>query len=256
MKSILAAVTLVLLSFQPSFADVTSELNSARERWIKAFNNQSNDIHFQYFKLGGLYLNDQLFIDRGDIAEQLANVNSTIQGVEVLRTLKTDNKRYFEIGTYDLAGKNKDKIIYATVWKKVSGKLNNGLQWIKEFDALYPQKGGSADTSSLDVSIKKWDKWVHKKSALQFAKRMYADDAVYFIKGSPVLGRKAIQKEYGGYVEASGFYLRLSPKNKVIFQPKRAVDIGSYKTPWGRGNYVRFWKQQPDDSWRVVFEAD
>jgi hypothetical protein len=255
MKPILATIIFILLSFQTCIADVDSELKEARGRWIEAFNNRSSDIHSQYIKSGGLFLNDQLYVDRAEIAGQLANINSTIQDVEVLRTLKTSNKRYFEIGSYDVVGEIDDKIIYATVWLKVSGS-ENGPQWVKEFDVLYPNNGGNTDTSSLDAAIKKWDKWVHKKSALQFTKRMYVDDAVYFTKGYPNLGRRAIEREYGGYVEYAGFYLRMSPKGKVIFQPGRAFDIGSYKTPWGRGNYVRFWKQQPDESWRINFEAD
>ncbi len=256
MKFVLTTIMFMVVVNQPGMADVERELKEARESWVEAFNSQSNNINKHYFKLGGLFLNDQLYVDRAEISEQLTGINSTIQNIEVLRTLKTSKKRYFETGTYNVDGDNGEKMIYATVWKKTSGSDNDGRKWVKEFDVLYPQKGGGTDTTSLDASIKKWDKWVHKKSALQFTKRMYADDAVYFIKGSPVSGRSAIKNEYSSYIELPAFYLRLSPKEKIIFQQDRAIDIGSYRTPWGNGNYVRFWKQQADESWRIVFEAD
>ena len=255
MKFILTIAAFVTLSIQPSLAEIPQKLNDARSQWIDAFNNQANDIHLKYFKLGGLYLNNQLYVDRGEIADQLANLNLTIQSVDVLHTLKDSKKRFFEIGSYNISGEVSGKLIYATIWLKVSSS-GDGPQWVKEFDVLYPQSRENTDTASLDAAIKKWDKWVHKKSALQFTKRMYTDKAIYFAKRELFSGRSAIEKEYGSYVEYAGFYLRLSPTDKLIFQPGHAVDIGNYKTPWGRGKYVRFWQQQPDDSWKIVFEAD
>ena len=252
----LAIITLsFLFHWHPCNAGVTDEFEELRGKWIDAFNSQSNDIKFFYRDDAAVFTEGHFLFGKDLITEHFSKSTASIRSAQVTNTYKNYRNRYFETGIYITDDPQEKPIHFVTIWFLSSGDSDQP-RWLRELDVLYQQAGEHNDSESLTAARKQWNKLATRRSALRMIEALYTEDAVYIHKRKVYNGRPSIISEYSTYIDA-GYAVRLKLKHSQRVQPDITIDTGKYNAGADfTGYYVQVWKQQPDKSWRVIFEAD
>ncbi|MCI4667561.1 MAG: hypothetical protein MRZ79_05315 [Bacteroidia bacterium] len=240
---------LILISTGLAQEDGYIEEDSVVKKRIDLNGNEFLQYYDEVYTEGFAWLiEDELFFGKEEWVDGFYKyalyIDPTEEGILVDSVLDNNEN---QIRTMKITREGKPDYYILRAWRKVEENPKIELELL-----CTSGKFEKSDLKAIKKLRKKWVKYSNAHKPLLLVNKIYAKDALYVNGNKVIQGQAPIAARYA-YMNGPDWKISLEALSTVQVDANTIIEFGEYISN-GTGNYVLFWKKDPELGWRVSLD--